>query len=138
MPIQRCTEAGEGIDPVLRATAFLQPRDDRLGRAHPFGELALAQAGLGPQVVDELSEVEIESTLGRRRWLDASAVPQLRPMRCVRAVRSSSCRFGLGCLADSDLDFVVVVDRGDPEFAAGCFDEPGHRRKVQVLSPFQT
>jgi hypothetical protein len=41
------------------AAALLESGDDRLGGPHALGELALAEAGLGAQVVDELTEREV-------------------------------------------------------------------------------
>ena len=51
--------SGEGVDAVARSPAFLETGDHRLGGAHPLGELALAEAGFGSQVVDELAEREV-------------------------------------------------------------------------------
>ena len=49
-------EAGQGVDAVPGAASFLEAGDDRLGGAHPLGQLPLAETGLGEQVVDELTE----------------------------------------------------------------------------------
>lgn len=64
MAIERRGQSGEGIDPVLRATALLQSRDHRLGCAHALGQLALTEPCFGSQVIDKLSEVEIELCRG--------------------------------------------------------------------------
>jgi len=54
VPVESRGHAGKGVDAVARSPAFLEPRDHRLGGTHPLGELALTEAGLGAQVVDEL------------------------------------------------------------------------------------
>ncbi len=57
MLVQRGGDAGELVDAVAGAAALLESGDDRLGGAHALG--ALAGAGLGAQVVDELTEREV-------------------------------------------------------------------------------
>lgn len=52
-----------GVEAVLGAAAFLESGDDRLCGAQALAELALAEARLGAQVVDELSEGEVLLTL---------------------------------------------------------------------------
>jgi len=59
VPVQRGGDAGELVDAVSGAAALLESGDDRLGGAHALGEFALAEAGLGPKVVDELTEREV-------------------------------------------------------------------------------
>lgn len=59
MSIERPSEPGQSIDPIPRSTALLQPRDHRLRRAHAVGQLTLAQASLGSQVIDQLPERKI-------------------------------------------------------------------------------
>lgn len=40
-------------------------------------------------------------------------------------------------IANSDLHFVVVEDRSDPQRAAGGFDETDQGREMEVSSPFE-
>lgn len=42
-----------------KGASFLEPRADRLRRAHPLGKLALAETGAGAQLVDQLTEREV-------------------------------------------------------------------------------
>ena len=53
---ESCRHPSEGVDAVPGTAAFLKAGDDRLRRPHACGELTLAEAGLGAQVVDELAE----------------------------------------------------------------------------------
>lgn len=41
-------------------------------------------------------------------------------------------------LAETDVDLVVVVDGGDAQLAARCFDEPSERGEVQILAAFES
>ena len=52
-------DSGERVKAVPGAAAFVEAGDDGLGGAHALGEFALAEFGLGAQVVDELSEGEV-------------------------------------------------------------------------------
>ena len=66
--------SGEGVDAVARSPAFLETGDHRLGGAHPLGELALAEAGLSAQVVDELPEREVLLDPGAGLDVDGGAL----------------------------------------------------------------
>src|SRR5690606_7864831 len=57
---------GERVDPVPRSTALLEPGDHRLRGTHAGGELALADPGLGSQVVDQLTYGEVLFDCGAR------------------------------------------------------------------------
>ena len=59
MSIERPSKPGQSIDTIPRSAALLQPRDHRLRRAHALGQLTLAQASLGSQVIDQLPERKI-------------------------------------------------------------------------------
>lgn len=59
VPIEPGRNAGEGVDPVACSPAFLKARDHRLRRAHALGQLALAQARLHSQIMDELTQRKI-------------------------------------------------------------------------------
>ena len=56
---ERGGDAGEGVEPVAGAAAFLEAGDDGLGGAHPLGQGALAESCLGAQFVDQLAEREV-------------------------------------------------------------------------------
>src|SRR5690606_34902721 len=43
VPVEGGGDPGEGVDAVACSSAFLEPGDDRLGGAHPLGELALGE-----------------------------------------------------------------------------------------------
>ena len=60
-PTDRGLELGIdlGRAPMGPSVAILESGDDRLGGAHALGEVALAEAGLGAKVVDELTEREV-------------------------------------------------------------------------------
>ncbi len=45
-------------------------------------------------------------------------------------------RFCVEEIADSDLRFLVVEDRCDPQLPAGSFDETDQRKEMKVASPF--
>lgn len=47
----------------------------RLGRAHPLRELALAEASLGAQIVDELAERQVLLNPGERLGVWSGALP---------------------------------------------------------------
>ena len=65
MPVESGRDPGERVQTVPGAAPLLEPRDDPLGGAHPFRELALAEPRLGAQVVDELAEREVVLTFDR-------------------------------------------------------------------------
>jgi len=62
MPVKRGRDPSESVDPVLGTAALFEPRDHRLGGLHPLRQLPLTQAGFSAHVVDELTEIEIESS----------------------------------------------------------------------------
>ena len=59
MPVECFGDAGEGIEPVLRAAAFLKARDHGLGCAHSLREGTLAEPRRSAEVMDQLSECEV-------------------------------------------------------------------------------
>src|SRR5699024_3951573 len=74
VPVERSGDPGEGVDAVTCSPALLEPGDDRLGGAHPLCELALGEAGLRAQVVDELAEGEVLLDPGTGLGADGGAL----------------------------------------------------------------
>ena len=82
--VQPGGDAGEGVDSVSCSAALLEARDHRLGRAHALCQLALAQARLHPEIVDELAQCKIllDGGTSRRGRLTAACLDIL-PTRSV-------------------------------------------------------
>jgi hypothetical protein len=59
MAVEGGGDASECVESRAAPSAFLQSRNDRLSGAHSLRELALTQAGAGPQLVDQLTEREV-------------------------------------------------------------------------------
>lgn len=53
VPAEGVGDSGKGVDAAAGTSALPEAGDHRLRRAHPFGELTLAEPGLRTQVVDE-------------------------------------------------------------------------------------
>ena len=82
--VQPGGDAGEGVDSVSCSAALLKARDHRLGRAHALCQLALAQARLHPEIVDELAQCKILLDGGTsRRGRLAAACLDILPTRSV-------------------------------------------------------
>jgi len=84
MPVQSTRNPGEGVQTIPGNASFLEPRDDRLGGAHPFRELSPAEPRLGAQVVDELAEREVVLDLSRVSVVGAGRgeIGRSRVVRC--------------------------------------------------------
>ena len=92
VPTKRGGNAGEGIDAIAAAPAFLQAGDDRLRRPHALCELPLAEADLGTQVIDHLREAEVLLAASATTCVRARSISARSLSRCLRNVVSNTLR----------------------------------------------